>query len=109
MNDEILNIIGNKKMTFDEIEVYFSDSSSLKEALDNLVDKNILSFEDGKYFKNYDLLSKEAIIYYLKNAAFDNVNHMSKHFKIKPEKLDEILKELVNDKLLLHIYWHNFI
>ena len=100
MNDEILNIIGNKKMTFDEIEVYFSDSSSLKEALDNLVDKNILSFEDNKYFKNYDLMSKEAIIYYLKNAAFDNVNHLSKHFKIKPEKLDEILKELVNDNIL---------
>ena len=74
MNDEILNIIGNKKMTFDEIEVYFSDSSSLKDTLDELVDKNILSFEDGS--QENDNQEDE---YYINNLVNDPINKVKQN------------------------------
>lgn len=102
MKSEIINLIGNKKMTSDEIALYFDDVSEekIKELLDELVKNKVLLFEDGKYFKNNGLISKEGLIYYLKNASFDNAFHIAKHFHLKKEAVEEMLRELEKEGIL---------
>ena len=101
MKSEIINLIGNKKMTFDEIAIYFDISEAeLKSELDSLVSNKTLVFENNKYSINRNVLSKDILLNYLKVSSYDTIFHLAKHFKVKEEIVFELLNNLINDGII---------